>query len=123
MLRIEGELDLPEVSRRVLDLLIAEEDEGILLEERRLEFREEPRAPEGEITVPPPSPSALVGVEEAAEPLPSQVLAPEELKPVGWEPEVPLPGEYPLNRGLSSGSQHSCCRQHPVIQLAEGRTL
>lgn len=79
-----------------MDLLIAEEDEGILLEERRLgrthlavdgqtpgaghlgramftpllcskldplsaEFREEPRAPEGEITVPPPSPSALVG--------------------------------------------------------------
>ncbi|KAG5206313.1 hypothetical protein JEQ12_017886 [Ovis aries] len=95
MLRIEGELDLPEVSRRVLDLLIAEEDEGILLEERRLEFREEPRAPEGEITVPPPSPSALVGVEEAAEPLPSQVLAPEELKPVGWEPEVPLPEVTP----------------------------
>ncbi|KAJ1078895.1 hypothetical protein K5549_010346 [Capra hircus] len=103
MLRIEGELDLPEVSRRVLDLLIAEEDEAILLEERRLgrthlavdEFREEPRAPEGEITVPPPSPSALVGVEEAAEPLPSQVLAPEELKPVGWEPEVPLPEVTP----------------------------
>ncbi|KAI4540221.1 hypothetical protein MJG53_008142 [Ovis ammon polii x Ovis aries] len=86
MLRIEGELDLPEVSRRVLDLLIAEEDEGILLEERRLEFREEPRAPEGEITVPPPSPSALVGVEEAAEPLPSQVLAPEELKPPMVQP-------------------------------------
>ncbi|XP_052503077.1 meiotic recombination protein REC8 homolog [Budorcas taxicolor] len=103
MLRIEGELELPEVSRRVLDLLIAEEDEAILLEERRLgrthlavdELREEPRAPEEEITVPPPSPSALVGVEEAAEPLPSQVLAPEELKPVGWEPEVPLPEVTP----------------------------
>ncbi|XP_068821761.1 meiotic recombination protein REC8 homolog [Capricornis sumatraensis] len=78
MLRIEGELDLPEVSRRVLDLLIAEEDEAILLEERRL-------------VVPPPSPSALVG----------QVLAPEELKPVGWEPEtvvaeVTPPPELPL---------------------------
>ena len=62
-------------------------------------------------------------VEEVAEPLPSEVLAPEELKPVGWEPEVPLPGEYPLNQGPSWGSWHSCCRQHPVIQLAEGRTL
>ncbi|XP_027409011.1 meiotic recombination protein REC8 homolog [Bos indicus x Bos taurus] len=85
MLRIEGELDLPEVSRRELDLLIAEEDEAILLEERRLELKEEPWAPEREITVPPPSPLALVGVEEAAEPLPREVLAPEELKP-----EVPL---------------------------------
>ncbi|XP_040083280.1 meiotic recombination protein REC8 homolog [Oryx dammah] len=99
MLRIEGELDLPEVSRRVLDLLIAEEDEAILLEERRLgrtHLALDPLfAEEAEITVPPPSPSALVGVEEAAEPLPSQVLAPEELKPVGWEPEVPLPEVTP----------------------------
>uniref|UniRef100_A0A8C6CL49 REC8 meiotic recombination protein n=1 Tax=Moschus moschiferus TaxID=68415 RepID=A0A8C6CL49_MOSMO len=70
-----GERDLPEVSRRDLELLIAEADEAILLEERRLE------------------------------PLPSQVLAPEELKPVGWEPEVPLPGEYPLNQGPSWGSR------------------
>jgi meiotic recombination protein REC8 len=31
----QGEQDLPEVSRRDLDLLIAEEDEAILLEERR----------------------------------------------------------------------------------------
>ncbi|XP_061286334.1 meiotic recombination protein REC8 homolog isoform X1 [Bos javanicus] len=125
MLRIEGELDLPEVSRRELDLLIAEEDEAILLEERRLgrtrlavdgqtpgtghlgwamftsllcpkldplftELKEEPWAPEREITVPPPSPLALVGVEEAAEPLPREVLAPEELKP-----EVPLPEVTP----------------------------
>ncbi|KAI5947353.1 Meiotic recombination protein REC8 [Manis javanica] len=35
MLQIEGEQDLPEVSRRDLDLLIAEEDEALLLEERR----------------------------------------------------------------------------------------
>ncbi|XP_010829636.1 PREDICTED: meiotic recombination protein REC8 homolog [Bison bison bison] len=90
MLRIEGELDLPEVSRRELDLLIAEEDEAILLEERRLELKEEPWAPEREITVPPPSPLALVGVEEAAEPFPREVLAPEELKP-----EVPLPEVTP----------------------------
>ncbi|KAF4017106.1 hypothetical protein G4228_008958 [Cervus hanglu yarkandensis] len=95
MLRIEGERELPEVSRRDLELLIAEEDEAILLEERRLEFKEEPWAPEAEITVPPPSPAALVGVEEAAEPLPSRVLAPEELKLVGWEPEVPLPEVTP----------------------------
>ncbi|KAB0342041.1 hypothetical protein FD754_018967 [Muntiacus muntjak] len=95
MLRIEGERELPEVSRRELELLIAEEDEAILLEERRLEFKEEPWAPEAEITVPPPSPAALVGVEEAAEPLPSRVLAPEELKLVGWEPEVPLPEVTP----------------------------
>ncbi|XP_025151924.3 meiotic recombination protein REC8 homolog [Bubalus bubalis] len=95
MLRIEGELDLPEISRRELDLLIAEEEEAILLEERRLELKEEPWAPEREITVPPPSPLALVGLEEVAEPLPSEVLAPEELKPVGWEPEVPLPEVTP----------------------------
>ncbi|XP_022348638.1 meiotic recombination protein REC8 homolog isoform X2 [Enhydra lutris kenyoni] len=73
MLQIEGEQDLPEVSRRDLDLLIAEEDEAILLEERR---------------VPPLSPPALAPVEEAAEPLP--VPAPEEVKPVGWEPEALL---------------------------------
>lgn len=35
MLQIEGERELPEVSRRDLDLLIAEEEEAILLEERR----------------------------------------------------------------------------------------
>ena len=79
-----------------MDLLIAEEEEAILLEERRLgrthlavdsqtpgtghlgremftsllcskldplftELKEEPWAPEREITVPPPSPLALVG--------------------------------------------------------------
>ncbi|KAK2104014.1 hypothetical protein P7K49_017870 [Saguinus oedipus] len=37
MLQIEGERDIPEVSRRDLDLLIAEEDEAILLEARRLQ--------------------------------------------------------------------------------------
>ncbi|XP_032773246.1 meiotic recombination protein REC8 homolog isoform X3 [Rattus rattus] len=35
MLRIEGEQDLPEISRGDLDLLIAEEDDAILLEERQ----------------------------------------------------------------------------------------
>ncbi|XP_059769935.1 meiotic recombination protein REC8 homolog isoform X3 [Balaenoptera ricei] len=105
MLKIEGERELPEVSRRELDLLIAEEEEAILLEERRLgrsirprrarpvldEYKEELLAPEREITVPPPSPLALAEVEEAAELLPAEVLAPEELKPPGWEPEVLLP--------------------------------
>uniref|UniRef100_A0A8C3X845 REC8 meiotic recombination protein n=1 Tax=Catagonus wagneri TaxID=51154 RepID=A0A8C3X845_9CETA len=68
MLPVEGELELPEISRRDLDLLIAEEDEAILLEERRL---------------------------ERPLPLEGQVLAPEELKPAVWEPGVLLPGEYP----------------------------
>ncbi|XP_040476707.1 meiotic recombination protein REC8 homolog [Ursus maritimus] len=95
MLPIEGERDLPEVSRRELDLLIAEEDEAILLEERerraRLapdEYKEEPRAPEGVTVVPPLSPPAVAPEEGVAEPL--LVLAPEEVKPVGWEPEALL---------------------------------
>uniref|UniRef100_A0A671DVU8 REC8 meiotic recombination protein n=1 Tax=Rhinolophus ferrumequinum TaxID=59479 RepID=A0A671DVU8_RHIFE len=90
----QGERDLPEVSRRDLDLLIAEEDEAILLEERALLFstvsKEEPRALEVEIAVPPLSPPALAPVEGAAEPLPGEVLAPEELKPAVWEPEALL---------------------------------
>ncbi|XP_053784935.1 meiotic recombination protein REC8 homolog [Desmodus rotundus] len=102
MLPIEGEPDLPEISRRDLDLLIAEQDEAILLEERgrpvwqcgaclALDMsREEPRAPEVEIAVPSLSPPALAQVEGAAEPLPGLVLAPEEVKPAVWEPEVPL---------------------------------
>ncbi|XP_011225582.1 meiotic recombination protein REC8 homolog isoform X5 [Ailuropoda melanoleuca] len=95
MLPIEGERDLPEVSRRDLDLLIAEEDEAILLEERerraRLaldEYKEEPRAPEGVTVVPPLSPPAVAPEEGVAEP--PLVLAPEEVKPVGWEPEALL---------------------------------
>ncbi|XP_028339115.1 meiotic recombination protein REC8 homolog isoform X3 [Physeter macrocephalus] len=95
MLKIEGERELPEVSRRDLELLIAEEEEAILLEERRLEYKEELRVPEREITIPPPSPLALAEVEEAAEPLPVQVLAPEELKPPVWEPEALLPEVTP----------------------------
>ncbi|XP_029808560.1 meiotic recombination protein REC8 homolog isoform X2 [Suricata suricatta] len=87
MLQIEGEQDLPEVSRRDLDLLIAEEDEAILLEERQV-FKEEPRALERDITVPPLSPPALAPVEGAAEPLPAP--APEELKPLAREPEALL---------------------------------
>ncbi|XP_057577090.1 meiotic recombination protein REC8 homolog [Hippopotamus amphibius kiboko] len=106
MLKIEGELELPEVTRRDLELLIAEEEEAILLEERPPgkpirprrarpaldEAKEEPRAPEREIAVPPPSPLVLAPVEEAAEPLP---VAPEELKPAAWEPEAPLPEVTP----------------------------
>ncbi|KAK2500074.1 hypothetical protein MC885_016460 [Smutsia gigantea] len=88
MLQIEGEQELPEVTRRDLDLLIAEEDEALLLEER--EPKEELRAPEGEAIVPPLSPLALAQVEGAVEPLPGQLLAPEELKLVGWEPGAPL---------------------------------
>ncbi|XP_059564927.1 meiotic recombination protein REC8 homolog [Myotis daubentonii] len=102
MLQIDGERDLPEVSRRDLDLLIAEEDEAILLEEQGRPVqqcgtclvldmsKEEPRAPEVETIVPPLSPLALPQVEEAAEPLPGQVLAPEEVKPAVWEPEALL---------------------------------
>lgn len=41
----QGERDLPEVSRRELDLLIAEEDEAILLEERERRAR---LAPDGQ---------------------------------------------------------------------------
>ncbi|XP_006883377.1 PREDICTED: meiotic recombination protein REC8 homolog [Elephantulus edwardii] len=115
MLQIEGEQDLPEVSRQDLDLLMAEEDEAILLEERRHArplrerrarpapdvSKEEPRAPEGEAPVPPLSPPAPVQVEGAAEPLPSEVLGPEELKPTPWEPgalltEVTPPQELHL---------------------------
>ncbi|XP_012323152.2 meiotic recombination protein REC8 homolog isoform X3 [Aotus nancymaae] len=98
MLHIEGERDIPEVSRRDLDLLIAEEDEAILLEARRLqqlrarlaleEAKEEPRAPEGEIIVPRISPPAPAEVEGIGEPLPVQVPVPEELRPIGWEPEA-----------------------------------
>ncbi|XP_003802001.1 meiotic recombination protein REC8 homolog [Otolemur garnettii] len=69
LLQIEGERDLPEVSRRDLDLLIAEEDEAILLEE-----------------VPPLSPPAPIRVEGIEELPPAQVLGPEELKPT-WEPK------------------------------------
>ncbi|XP_058522240.1 meiotic recombination protein REC8 homolog [Ochotona princeps] len=102
MLHIEGEQDLPELSRRDLDLLIAEEDEAVLLEERRLgkprarlepdEFREEPRAPEGDMAVPPLSPPAPVQVEAMEVSVPEPALAPEEEaeKLAGWEPEALL---------------------------------
>ncbi|EGW11555.1 Meiotic recombination protein REC8-like [Cricetulus griseus] len=99
MLRIEGEQDLPEVSRGDLDLLIAEEDDAILLEERQRgrllqrrraspaldESKEEPRAMEGDGVVPslsPPAPApAPAQVEGIREPLPSQVFAPEKRPP------------------------------------------
>ncbi|XP_036096428.1 LOW QUALITY PROTEIN: meiotic recombination protein REC8 homolog [Molossus molossus] len=83
MLQIDGERDLPEVSRRDLDLLIAEEDEAILLEEQGRPVQQ-------------------------PEPLPGQVLAPEEVKPAVWEPEAllaevtpPPPQELPLPAPLS----------------------
>ncbi|KAM6201774.1 meiotic recombination protein REC8 homolog [Rhynchocyon petersi] len=100
MLQIEGEQDLPEVSRKDLDLLMAEEDEAILLEERR-QSKEEPRALEGEITVPSLSPPAPAQVEGAAEPLPSQVMGPKEIMPMPLEAEALLaevtpPQELPL---------------------------
>ncbi|XP_027626116.1 meiotic recombination protein REC8 homolog isoform X1 [Tupaia chinensis] len=90
MLRIEGERDLPEVSRRDLDLLIAEEDEAILLEEREQESKEEPRAPEVDTTVPPLSPTAPAEVEGIEEPLPGQILGLEEPEPTAWKPETLL---------------------------------
>ncbi|XP_069319857.1 meiotic recombination protein REC8 homolog [Eulemur rufifrons] len=71
ILPIEGELELPEISRRDLELLIAEEEEAILLEE-----------------VPPLSPPAPVPVEGIRELLPEEVLPPEELKLIAWEPGV-----------------------------------
>uniref|UniRef100_A0A2K6FHF9 REC8 meiotic recombination protein n=1 Tax=Propithecus coquereli TaxID=379532 RepID=A0A2K6FHF9_PROCO len=69
ILEIEGERELPEISRRELDLLIAEEDEAILLEEGR----------------PPRLRRARPELEGQVE-----VLGPEELKLIGWEPGVPL---------------------------------
>ncbi|KAG8509371.1 Meiotic recombination protein REC8, partial [Galemys pyrenaicus] len=95
MLQIEGEQDLPEVSRRDLELLIAEEDEAVLLEERRRESREEPRGLEEEIAVPLVSPPTLVEVERIAEPIPSEVLELEAPKVPGWEPGAPLPEVTP----------------------------
>uniref|UniRef100_A0A2K6JMW8 REC8 meiotic recombination protein n=1 Tax=Rhinopithecus bieti TaxID=61621 RepID=A0A2K6JMW8_RHIBE len=79
MLRIEGEEELPEVSRRDLDLLIAEEDEAILLE----------RSPHFSC----PFPFRVEGIAE--------VPGPEELRPIGWEPgallmEVTPPEELRL---------------------------
>ncbi|XP_058441802.1 meiotic recombination protein REC8 homolog isoform X2 [Marmota monax] len=114
MLQIEGEQDLPEVSRRDLDLLIAEEDEAILLDasqegrprKRRAplaldESKEEPRAMEGDTVVSVLSPPAPAEVEGIGEPLPGQVPGPEELKLTGWEPgplitEVTPPQELRL---------------------------
>ncbi|XP_050999375.1 meiotic recombination protein REC8 homolog [Acomys russatus] len=115
MLRIEGEQDLPEISRGDLDLLIAEEDDAILLEDhqrRRLltrrrpslaldEPKEEPRALEGDGGVPSLSPLAPAPVEGIREPLPGQILAPEVQKLSGWEPgtlltEVTPPQELRL---------------------------
>ncbi|XP_076787088.1 meiotic recombination protein REC8 homolog isoform X2 [Arvicanthis niloticus] len=105
MLRIEGEQDLPEISRGDLDLLIAEEDDAILLEERQRrrllrrrkasppldEPKEEPRALEGDGLVPllsPPAPAQVEGIR--GEPLPGQVFPPEVQKMTGWEPGVLL---------------------------------
>ncbi|KAM9645314.1 meiotic recombination protein REC8 homolog [Trichechus inunguis] len=86
ILQIEDERDLAEVSRQELDLLMAEEDEAILLEERLL---------------PPLSPPVPAQVEGAEELLPGQALVPEELKLAPWEPgalvtEVTPPQELRL---------------------------
>nr|AAS20426.1 meiosis specific sister chromatid cohesion protein [Rattus norvegicus] len=104
MLRIEGEQDLPEISRGDLDLLIAEEDDAILLEERQRgrllrqrrasppldESKEEPRALEGDGLVSSLSPPAPAQVEGIREPLPDQAFPPEVQKMPGWEPGVLL---------------------------------
>ncbi|KAH0509650.1 Meiotic recombination protein REC8-like protein [Microtus ochrogaster] len=100
----QGEQDLPEVSRGDLDLLIAEEDDAILLEERQRhrllrqrrvspavdESKEEPRAMEGDGVVPSISPPAPAQVEGIREPLPGQLFPPEVQKLTGWEPEAIL---------------------------------
>ncbi|XP_031218227.1 meiotic recombination protein REC8 homolog [Mastomys coucha] len=117
MLRIEGEQDLPEISRGDLDLLIAEQDDAILLEERQRgrllrrprasppldESKEEPRALEGDglglvSQLSPPAPAQVEGIRE---PLPGQVFPPEVQKMTGWEPgtlltEVTPPQELRL---------------------------
>ncbi|CAO2590960.1 Meiotic recombination protein REC8 homolog [Lemmus lemmus] len=101
MLQIEGEQDLPEVSGGDLDLLIAEEDDAILLEERQRlrqrraspaldESKEELRAMEGNGVVPSLSPPAPAQVEGVREPLPDQLFPPEVQKLTGWEPEATL---------------------------------
>ncbi|XP_048218838.1 LOW QUALITY PROTEIN: meiotic recombination protein REC8 homolog [Perognathus longimembris pacificus] len=106
ILQIEGEQDLPEVSRQDLELLIAEEDEAILLEEQRqggcrqqpgahplfTEPKEVARAVEGDTAVPSLSPPVPMQVEGLEELLPGPALGPEEPKPTGWEPGA-LPGE------------------------------
>lgn len=133
MLHIEGEQDLPEISRRDLDLLIAEEDEAILLEERLGRplrprrapppvdvSKEEPRALEGEAEVPPLSPAALTLVEGVAEPLP--VLVPEELKPEGWEPEA-LPTEVTPPLELRLPAPLSPERRPPVPHVLGSHPL
>ncbi|XP_055990239.1 meiotic recombination protein REC8 homolog [Sorex fumeus] len=96
ILQIEGEQDLPEVSRRDLDLLIAEEDEALLLEVPRL------------------SPSAPAQVEGTAEPpaAPGPVL--EEVKPAGWEPGTPLPEVTPPQK-LRLPSPVSPERRRPPV--------
>ncbi|GAB1298903.1 Meiotic recombination protein REC8 homolog [Apodemus speciosus] len=116
ILRIEGEQDLPEISRGDLDLLIAEEDDAILLEERQRrrllrrrrasppldESKEKPRALEGDGLISPISPPAPPAqVEEIREPLPEQTFPPEVQKMTGLEPgalltEVTPPPELRL---------------------------
>ncbi|XP_075388123.1 meiotic recombination protein REC8 homolog [Tenrec ecaudatus] len=107
VLQIEGEQDLPEVTRQALDLLMAEEDEAILLEEqlrarsRQQQAQEQPRGPEGEAPVPSPSPLISAQAEGAAELPPGQEVGPEELKRAPWEPgalpmEVTPPQELRL---------------------------
>ncbi|XP_006835587.1 PREDICTED: meiotic recombination protein REC8 homolog [Chrysochloris asiatica] len=133
ILQIEGEQDLPEVSRQDLDLLMAEEDEAILLEERRQarllqeqrappvldETKEEPRAPEGEPTVPPISPPATAQVEEAAEPLPGQVVGPEKEQLAPWEPAA-LVSEVTPPQELRMPAPPSLERKRPPVSPPPG---
>ncbi|XP_049624369.1 meiotic recombination protein REC8 homolog [Suncus etruscus] len=98
MLQIEGEQDLPEVSRQDLDLLIAEENEAILLEEQKRGLLELPHA----------SP-----VLEAETP-PIQGLDVEELKLAGWKAGTPLPEVTPPKK-LSLPSPPILERKPPIF--------
>ncbi|XP_020824180.1 meiotic recombination protein REC8 homolog [Phascolarctos cinereus] len=95
VLHIEGERDLPEISRYDLDLLMAVEDEAVLAGEPV----EISRVPEQEITPrlsPPPQPR----IEEVAEPLPEKELVPEELGLLVPEAAPPPPDEIPTTELL-----------------------
>lgn len=140
MLQIEGEQDLPEISRGDLDLLIAEEDDAILLEERQRgrllrqrrasppldESKEEPRALEGDGLVSSLSPPAPAQVEGIREPLPGQAFPPEVQKMPGWEPgalltEVTPPQDLHLPAPPSVEKRPS--PQRPPRRRRHGRQL
>ncbi|XP_072479509.1 meiotic recombination protein REC8 homolog isoform X3 [Notamacropus eugenii] len=118
VLHIEDELDLPEISHRDLDLLMAAEEEGILSEEKATihppweplkpkvphvpeaeELVEIPRVPEQEI---PPwlSPTPQARIPEVAEPLLEKELVPEEFGLLVPEVAPPPPEEIPTTELL-----------------------